>query len=70
MLKSIWGVVTKPGSAQNIAADKFKELIEKDSAGQIKVRVHHSASLGNETEILQQIQMNQVQMGGHHGGAL
>jgi len=57
------GVVTKPGSAQNIAADKFKELLEKQSAGQIKVKVHHSASLGSETEILQQIQLNQVQMG-------
>lgn len=57
------GVVTKPGSAQNVAADKFKELIEARSQGRIKVKIHHSGSLGNETEILQQIQMNQVQMG-------
>jgi tripartite ATP-independent transporter DctP family solute receptor len=57
------GVVTKPGSAQNIVAGKFKELVEKRSQGRIKVKIHHSASLGNETEILQQIQMNQVQMG-------
>ncbi len=57
------GVVTKPGSAQNIAADKFKELIEMRSNGTIQVKVHHSASLGNETEILQQIQMGTVQMG-------
>jgi tripartite ATP-independent transporter DctP family solute receptor len=57
------GLVTKPGSAQNIAADKFKELIEMRSKGAIKVKVHHSASLGNETEILQQIQMSTVQMG-------
>ena len=57
------GVVTKPGSAQNIAADKFKELIETRSNGAIEVRVHHSASLGSETEILQQIQMGTVQMG-------
>ena len=27
------GVVTKPGSAQNIAAEKFKELIEQRSKG-------------------------------------
>lgn len=57
------GVVTKPGSAQNIVADKFKELVEERSKGEIEVKVHHSASLGNETEILQQIQMNTVQMG-------
>ena len=57
------GVVTKPGSAQNIVAEKFKELLEARSNGEIAVKIHHSASLGNETEILQQIQMNQVQMG-------
>lgn len=57
------GVVTKPGSAQNIVAEKFKELMEKRSAGDIQVQIFHSASLGNETEILQQIQMNTIQMG-------
>jgi len=57
------GVVTKPGSAQNIVAGKFKELIEQRSNGAFKVTVYHSKSIGNETEILQQIQMNTVQMG-------
>ena len=57
------GVVTKPGSAQNIAAEKFKNLIEARSNGEIRVRIYHSKSIGNETEILQQIQMNTVQMG-------
>ncbi len=56
-------VVTKPGSAQNIVADKFKELIEERSHGEMKVKIFHSASLGNETEILQQIQMGTVEMG-------
>ncbi|MBT8374419.1 MAG: TRAP transporter substrate-binding protein [Deltaproteobacteria bacterium] len=62
------GVVTKPGSAQNIAAEKFKELIELRANGKIKVKIFHSASLGNETEILQQIQMNTVQMAIITGG--
>nr|MBL0714535.1 TRAP transporter substrate-binding protein DctP [Desulfobacterales bacterium] len=57
------GVVTKPGSAQNIVAEKFKELIETRSEGRIKVRIYHSKSIGNETEILQQIQMDTIQMG-------
>ena len=57
------GVVTKPGSAQNIVADKFKELVESRSNGDIRVKIYHSSSLGNETEILQQIQLNTVQMG-------
>ena len=61
-------VVTKPGSAQNIAAEKFKELIEQRSNGDIKVQIFHSASLGNETEILQQVQMNSIQMAIVTGG--
>jgi tripartite ATP-independent transporter DctP family solute receptor len=60
--------VTKPGSAQNIAAEKFKELIEQRSQGDITVQIYHSASLGNETEILQQVQMNTVQMAIVTGG--
>jgi tripartite ATP-independent transporter DctP family solute receptor len=62
------GVVTKPGSAQNIAAEKFQELIEQRSKGEIKVQIFHSASLGNETEILQQVQMNTIQMAVITGG--
>jgi tripartite ATP-independent transporter DctP family solute receptor len=56
-------VVTKPGSAQNIVADKFKEIIEQKSQGELQVKLFHSASLGNETEILQQIQLGTIQLG-------
>jgi tripartite ATP-independent transporter DctP family solute receptor len=62
------GVVTKPGSAQNIVAEKFKELIEQRSNGAYNVKIFHSKSIGNETEILQQIQMNTIQMGVITGG--
>ncbi len=55
------GVVTIPGSAQNVCAEKFKELVE--SRSDYEVKVFHSASLGTETEILQQIKMGSVQMG-------
>ncbi|MBE0584787.1 MAG: TRAP transporter substrate-binding protein [Desulfofustis sp.] len=57
------GVVTKPGSAQNIVADKFKELVEARSAGALEVKIFHSGSIGNETEILQQIQMGTIELG-------
>lgn len=62
------GVVTKPGSAQNIVAKKFKQLIEERSNGAYTVKIFHSKSIGNETEILQQIQMNTIQMGVITGG--
>lgn len=57
------GIVTHPGSAQNIVAEKFKERIEQASEGDINVQILPSKSTGNEIEILQQIQMNTVQMG-------
>ncbi len=62
------GVVTKPGSAQNIVANRFKKLIEKRSNGQFKVQIYQSGSLGNETEILQQVQMDTIQMAVVTGG--
>lgn len=55
-------VVTKPGSAQNVAAEKFKELIEARSGGEVQVTLYHSGSLGTETEILQQLQLNSLHM--------
>ena len=55
-------VVTKPGSAQNVAAEKFKELIEERSRGEIQVTLYHSGSLGTETEILQQLQLASLHM--------
>ncbi|MEE4243450.1 MAG: TRAP transporter substrate-binding protein DctP, partial [Desulfopila sp.] len=57
------GVVTKPGSAQNIVAEKFKETVETETNGKITVTIYHSNSIGSETEILQQIQLNTIQMG-------
>lgn len=54
-------VVTKPGSAQNICADKFRTLLE--SRSDFKVRLHQGSSLGTETDILKKIQANEVQMG-------
>ncbi|HEC31925.1 MAG TPA: TRAP transporter substrate-binding protein [Deltaproteobacteria bacterium] len=57
------GVVTKPGSAQNVCAERFKDLVESKSGGNLIIKIYHSASLGTETDILQQIQMNSVQMG-------
>jgi len=56
-------VVTTPGSAQYICAEKFKELVALRSEGEIEVKLFHSGSLGTETEILQQIQLGAVQIG-------
>jgi len=55
------GVVTKPGAAQNVCAEKFKELIEARSTH--RVTIYDSGSLGTEVEILEKMQTGNVHMG-------
>ncbi len=54
------GIVTVPGSAQYVAAEKFKELVEERSNGRFQFDIQHSASLGSESSIIQQVQMGTV----------
>ena len=54
------GLVTVPGSAQYVAAEKFKELVEAGSDGRFTFDIQHSASLGSESSIIQQVQMGTV----------
>ncbi|WP_027192953.1 DctP family TRAP transporter solute-binding subunit [Megalodesulfovibrio gigas] len=60
-------IVTTPGSAQHVAAVAFKELVENATrelpGGPLTVSIQHSASLGDETAILQQIQLGAVELG-------
>ncbi len=56
-------IVTTPGSSHHVAAVKFKEIVEKKSNGKYEFKIFHSASLGNESSILQQIQLGTVDLG-------
>ena len=55
------GVVTKRGSSQNICAEKFKSILEKET--KYRIKIFDNDSLGNETEILKKIQAGEIQMG-------
>lgn len=57
------GIVTTPNSFHYMAAEKFKQIVEEQSGNEIQVKIHHSSSVGNETSILQQMQLNALQMG-------
>ena len=57
------GIVTTPKSFHYKAAEKFKQIVENKSNGEITVNIKHSGSVGSETSILQQLQMNALQMG-------
>lgn len=57
------GIVTTPDSFHYKAAKKFKDIVESKSNGELTVNIRHSSSVGNETSILQQLQLNALQMG-------
>jgi len=57
------GIVTTPDSFHYKAAKKFKDLVEAESKGDIVVNIKHSSSVGNETSIIQQLQLDALQMG-------
>ncbi len=54
--------VTNPDLVHTKSAFWFKECVEKAAPGKLAVAVHHSASLGSETQVLQQIQLGTTQM--------
>jgi tripartite ATP-independent transporter DctP family solute receptor len=54
--------VTNPDFVHTKASVWFKECVEKAAPGKLSVVVHHSASLGSETQVLQQIQLGTTQM--------
>jgi TRAP-type C4-dicarboxylate transport system substrate-binding protein len=56
------GIVTGPNFVHTVAAQKFKEELDKALPGKYDVIVHHSAALGSETQVLQQLQLGTVQM--------
>jgi len=56
------GVVTGPTFVHTYAAQKFKEEVDKALPGKYDIVVHHSAALGSETQVLQQLQLGTVQM--------
>ena len=54
--------VTVPDLVHTKAAVWFKDCVEKGAPGKLGVVVHHSGSLGSETQFLQQIQLGTTQM--------
>ena len=56
------GIVTGPTFVHTVAAQKFKEEIDKALPGKYDVVIHNSAALGSETQVLQQLQLGTVQM--------
>ncbi|WP_404454916.1 TRAP transporter substrate-binding protein [Oceanobacillus kapialis] len=62
--------VVSPSTAKGKAAEKFGELIEERTDGQIKVEVYPDSQLGSDREIIEQMQSGTVQMNAPFTGVL
>ena len=47
----------------NVAAEKFKEVVEKESGGKIKVKIYPNAELGDERSLIEGMQEGTIDMG-------
>lgn len=62
--------VVSASTAKGKAADKFKELLEEKTNGQIKVEVYPDSQLGADQEITEQMQAGTIQMNAPFTGVL
>ena len=56
------GIVTAPQFVHTLAAQQFKDALEKAEPGKYDVIIHNSGVLGSETQVLQQLQLGTVQL--------
>jgi len=52
----------KPGGSEEVAIKKFKEIVEKESDGRMKVKMFMSGQLGGEKAQVELLKQNQTQM--------
>ena len=52
----------KPGGSEEAAINKFKEIVEKESDGRMKVKIFMSGQLGKEKAVLELLKIGQTQM--------
>ena len=52
-----------PGSSRDLGAQKFKEIVEAGSKGDITVEIYPSSQLGAGSNLIQGMQMGSVEMG-------
>ncbi|WP_240377535.1 TRAP transporter substrate-binding protein [Bacillus piscicola] len=57
------GVITPPAHMWHQAAEKFKEELEANSDGRMTLEIYPSGQLGNESDMLQQIEAGSLDFG-------
>jgi tripartite ATP-independent transporter DctP family solute receptor len=55
--------VNNPNHPYTLASKKFAELVNKSTNGHVTVEVYDSGTLGNENDIIEQVQMGSIQFG-------
>jgi tripartite ATP-independent transporter DctP family solute receptor len=56
------GLGTKPGSSQNLVAERFAQLLAERSQGRLKVELLHSGAVGNESQVARHLLDGQLQL--------
>ena len=55
--------VNNPNHPYTLASKKFAEIVDKKTDGKVKIEVYDSGTLGNENDIIEQVQMGSIQFG-------
>ena len=58
------------GDARDKGANRFAELIQQKTGGKVKVDVFHSASLGSDEDVLEQLQLGSTAFGAPGAGTV
>lgn len=56
-----WNVHTE-GYPNTTALDKFAQLLEEKSGGKMKLKMYHGATLGNQTDAIEQVRMGGLEI--------
>lgn len=59
-----------PEHPMNVAANKFKETVEKNSNGKLKVEIYPAGQLGDARTIVEGVQMGTIEMGDVENGPM
>lgn len=57
------GHVLAGDHSYQIGLEKFAELVEEKTNGEIKINIFHSSTLGNERDLVEGMQLGTVEMG-------
>ena len=62
--------IHKPGYPNTVAMDKFAELLEQKSGGEITLKMFHSGTLGTQPDAIEQVRIGGLEIGNFNLGPI